>query len=164
MYFLICSLFICIYKPFFFFLFPHRRLVSHFGSSFKAPLLLQFNKEVYSAKLGCYLKWLFCLDSFQQFCLSPVVIKKCLDLPISLTSDLIICISLYFPPWYLYICVAAYPLDKSLAPFHGVCGFPAYYIHIHLHLFVCFSWLSANLIMIPSKKSSENVMLSYGIL
>lgn len=113
----------------FFLFFPSRRLVSHFGSSFKTPPFHQFNKEVHSAKLGCYLKRLFFLDSFQQFYLCLVAIKKCLDLPISLTSDLATCISLYLLPWYPYICVAAYPSDTSLAPFLGTCGLPAYYVH-----------------------------------
>lgn len=161
-----CSFFICIYKLFFIF-FPPRRLVSHFGSSFKTPPLHQFNKEVHTAKLGCYLKRLFFLNSFQQFYLSSIKIKKCLDLCISLTSDLVTCISLYLLPWYLFICVAANPSDPSLAhSLEYVDSQPIVYIknYIHFHLFLCCSWLTANLIRIPFKHNLQNFMLPYGIL
>lgn len=126
-----CSFFICIYKLFFIF-FPPRRLVSHFGSSFKTPQLHQFNKEVHTAKLGCYLKRLFFLNSFQQFYLSSIKIRKCLDLCISLTSDLATCISVSpsLVPFYLCCCQSFRPIPSS---FLGICGLPAYCVHKKLY-------------------------------
>lgn len=89
---------------------PPRRLVSHFGSSFKTSPFHQFNKEVHSDKPGCHLKRLFFLDSFQQ--LSPVAIKKCLDSPISLTSVLGTCISPSLVCLYL-CCNLSFSRDTS---------------------------------------------------
>lgn len=133
-----CSFFICIYK-FFFFSLPEDWLAVLVPVLKHLSFISWTKKDVHSAKLGCYLKRLFFLDSFQLFYLSPVAVKKCLGLLISLRSDLVTCICLYLLPWHLYICVATYPLDTSLVPFHGVCGFPVYYVHkTIIFTFTCF--------------------------